>query len=492
VKPFARSPSITFFFFPVPLIVRHKSAAPSVSPVDKTVFTQERTMSLANGTSSRQPDLIVVGAGLAGLTAAALVAKAGRPVVVLEQAGSLGGRAATQVRQGVHFNLGAHALYRRGHAYRIFTELGVPFTGRFPSTGRALVTRGNTPYRLPQGPVSLFASRLLSLREKWRMAGLLAGFQRIDARPFDRVPLSDQVRQLAGTGNLAQLLHGLFRLSTYVNDPERMSAGVAIRQLQMALGGNVLYLDGGWQTLVEGLRARAAEHGAEIRTGARVTAVRSDGGTVTVHLAGGEAIRGKTAVLAVPPSAASELLDLPAEDALARRYAACIAVRAACLDVALARLSQPAYRFALGLDRPLYYSVHSASAKLAPEGVAVVHLMKYLGDDASPAEVAEREMETLLDRLQPGWREQVVARRFLPGMTVANDLPRAEEGGLSGRPAVTVRERPGIFLAGDWVGAEGMLADASAASAAEAARCILAGLTGANVRPERSAAHVNN
>jgi phytoene dehydrogenase-like protein len=186
------------------------------------------------------------------------------------------------------------------------------------------------------------------------------------------------------------------------------------------------------------------------------------------------------------------LLGLPAEDALARRSAACIAVRAACLDVALSRLPRPGNRFALGLDLPLYYSVHSASAKLAPEGIAVVHLMKYLGDDASPAEVAEREMETLLDRLQPGWREHVVARRFLPGMTVAHDLPRAEESGLSGRPAVTVPEWPGIYLAGDWIGAEGVLADASAASAAEAARWVLAGPAGANVRPERSASHVNN
>jgi phytoene dehydrogenase-like protein len=456
------------------------------------ISIREQMMMLANGSSSRQPDLIVVGGGLAGLTAAALVAKAGRAVVVLEQASSLGGRAATQVRQGVHFNLGAHALYRRGHAHRIFTELGIPFTGRFPSPGRAVLVQGNRSFRLPQGPVSLFASRLLSLAEKWRMARLLAGFWRIDARTLDPVSIRDWVRQMAGTGNLAQVLHGLFRLSTYVNDPERMSAGVAIRQLQIALAGNVLYLDGGWQTLVDGLRARAAEHGAEIRNGTRVDAVRSNGGSVAVRLAGGEVMYGRTAVVAVPPSVASELLSLSAEDALGRRLAACLAVRAACLDVALTRLTRPGYRFALGLDRPLYYSVHSAAAKLAPEGVAVVHLMKYLGDDTSPAEVAEREMETLLDRLQPGWREHIIARRFLPGMTVANDLPRAEEGGLIGRPAVAVREQPGIFLAGDWIGEEGVLADASAASAAEAARCVLAGLTGANVRPERSATHVNN
>jgi len=121
--------------------------------------------------------------------------------------------------------------------------------------------------------------------------------------------------------------------------------------------------------------------------------------------------------------------------------------------------------------------VHSAAAKLAPDGIAVVHLGKYLGDDASPPEIAEREMEELLDRVQPGWRNHVVSRRYLPVMTVANDLPRATDGGLPGRVPVAVRDN--IYLAGDWVGAEGMLADAAAASAAEAARQVLARLAGA-------------
>ncbi len=78
-------------------------------------------------------------------------------------------------------------------------------------------------------------------------------------------------------GNLALLLGALFRLSTYCDDPERMSAGAALQQLKLALAGNVWYLDGGWQTLVDGLRDRAAASGAEFRTRARADAVNSDG-----------------------------------------------------------------------------------------------------------------------------------------------------------------------------------------------------------------------
>jgi phytoene dehydrogenase-like protein len=261
-----------------------------------------------------------------------------------------------------------------------------------------------------------------------------------------------------------------------------MSAGAALDQLRLALAGNVWYVDGGWQTLIDGLRDRALARGADVRSGARALSVRDEGGGLCVRLADGEVIRARTAVLAVGPAAVCELLGLATDAPLARWAAGRQPVKAACLDVALGRLPRPEHRFALGLDRPLYYSVHSASAKLAPEGVAVVHLMKYLGAEPyGQAEAVRQELEGLLDRLQPGWRDQVVARRFLPGLTVAHALPRADSGGLVGRPAVAVRERPHVYLAGDWVGREGMLADASAASAAEAARSVLA-------EPERTGA----
>ena len=141
-------------------------------------------------------------------------------------------------------------------------------------------------------------------------------------------------------------------------------------------------------------------------------------------------------------------------------------------------------RFALGLDEPHYYSVHSTTARLAPDGVVVLHAMRYLGTGATPAKAVEAELESLLDRMQPGWRAHVVARRFLPGLTVSHSQPRAADGGLAGRPGAVVNGRPGVFLAGDWVGDRGMLADAAAASARAAAQAALASL-----RSERRLTH---
>ena len=440
----------------------------------------------------QRADLIVVGGGLAGLATATLVARAGRAVTLLEMASELGGRAVTHVQQGAHFNLGPHALYRRGRAFRLFRELRVPFTGGFPPAQRGILLSGGTMGPLPLGIGSLIRSRFFTLREKARFIRLLARL-RLRNRRRDGVPLDDWIREAAGTGNLAAFLRTLFRVSTYVDAGDRMSAGVALDQLKLALDGNVWYLDGGWQTLVDGLRDRAVEHGAELRTGARVASVGCDAAGVAVVLAGGAERRGRTAVLAVGPKAACDLLGLSPETPLVQWTAGCIPVRAACLDVALNRLPRPDRCVAFDLDRPLYFSVHSASARLAPEGVSVLHVMKYLGGDTvSTAEAVRAELEAYLDQIQPGWRDQTLTRRYLPGMAVAPSVPRADEDGLAGRPGGAVPGSPRVFLAGDWVGREGMLADAAAASAVEAAGRVLEVLSTATVRAasEGSLAHV--
>jgi phytoene dehydrogenase-like protein len=68
-------------------------------------------------------------------------------------------------------------------------------------------------------------------------------------------------------------------------------------------------------------------------------------------------------------------------------------------------------------------------------------------------------------------------QRFLRRVTVAHALPLARNGGLAGRPGVMATAIPNVSLAGDWVGPDGMLSDASASSALSAAGSALRLLT---------------
>jgi predicted NAD/FAD-dependent oxidoreductase len=83
------------------------------------------------------------------------------------------------------------------------------------------------------------------------------------------------------------------------------------------------------------------------------------------------------------------------------------------------------------------------------------------------------QLEGVMDTLQPGWREHVAFSRFAPHLTVSHALPTAAQGGLRGRPPVEVTGLSGLFVAGDWVGGEGLLADASLASGHATAQAIL-------------------
>src|SRR5262249_45570883 len=145
----------------------------------------------------------------------------------------------------------------------------------------------------------------------------------------------------------------------------------------------------------------------------------------TVQLADGTAFSAPAVVLCAPPAALRAML--PHDRTIAGWSDTAIPVRAASLDLALSRLPAPRARFALGVDEPLYFSVHSLTAALAPPGGALIHVARYL----RPGETGDRaELEAVADLLQPGWREAVVHTRFLPAMTVVPWLPTAESGGL--------------------------------------------------------------
>ena len=71
----------------------------------------------------------------------------------------------------------------------------------------------------------------------------------------------------------------------------------------------------------------------------------------------------------------------------------------------------------------------------------------------------------------------------MPDFTVASAAVTPDGGGLPGRPDVAVPDTPDVFVAGDWVGPEGQLADAALSSARRAALAIAARLA-AGERPE--------
>jgi phytoene dehydrogenase-like protein len=357
---------------------------------------------------------------------------------------------------------------------RVLRRLGVMPDGAPPPTTGGFAACADALHTLPTGPLSLLATGLLRLPDKLDAGRFLAKLRRIDAQAIQGMDVASWLRSEGLPPAVGDLIGALVRVTTYSAELESLSAGAALAQLRLGARG-VLYLHDGWQQLVDGLAAAAESHGARLHARARATAVVPDGRGFRVRLADGEDILASDVVLALPPRAAADLVAGAPGAALASWAQRLRPVRAACLDLALTGLPRPRRHYAFGTDRPLYVSVHSAVARLAPEGGALVHAARYLAAETPDAAEVERELESLVDLLQPGWRRHLAHRRFLPEMVVSHALVTAEMGGTTGRPGPEVPGAPGLYVAGDWVGPEGMLADASLASASRAAEAIVAG-----------------
>src|SRR3954470_17930442 len=113
-------------------------------------------------------EVAIVGGGIAGLTSAIYAAKTGKRTIVLEQQKQWGGRAITNKKQGVYFNLGAHALYK-GEAYEAFRELGLRLDGSIPSIDAYGMWKEQI-LPLPTNTFSFFQTPLLSWGGKLELA----------------------------------------------------------------------------------------------------------------------------------------------------------------------------------------------------------------------------------------------------------------------------------------------------------------------------------
>jgi phytoene dehydrogenase-like protein len=424
-----------------------------------------------------QTDVVVVGGGMAGLIAAGYLARAGVAVTLFEKASTLGGRAATQTSDGYRFNRGIHALYTGGAASSVFQELGISY--RHGSPKETFGLRQGRFHILPSSPLELLRSDLLSTLDKLELARMFVVLPGLDARALARLSVQEWLQSAVRRPAVRQLLAALAKTSVYSASLDLVSAEVFVDKLQRSLAHPVHYVDEGWQTLVDALRQVAEQAGARIATGIHVEAVEHQAGRVRgVRLRDGKLVEASAVIVATSPREAVKLVDDGTFTPLREAIDSLVPARLACLDVALRQL--PASRFTIvqDLEHPRFLTTQSLYSRVAPEGGALVYTFKQL-DLTHPTDPRddERDLEDLLDTALPGWRDLLIRRIYLPRIEAVGALPMARSGGFAGRPGPRVTGLDNLYLAGDWIGPEGFLVDASAASARQAARLVLREMT---------------
>ncbi|MFN8024609.1 MAG: FAD-dependent oxidoreductase [Acidimicrobiales bacterium] len=410
-------------------------------------------------------DLVVVGAGLAGLAAALTATTGGARPLVLD-AHPVGGRARTVARDGYLLNVGPHAVYRGAAFERLLERFDVACHGGEPELHHTVLVRDGVAHPQPLTSLALARTSLLTAGERVQLATLMGRLRISDPRRLVGTTVADWLRDLPR--HVRQFVEMLVRISTYTEAPDEFDAGAAAAQLRLATGKGVRYVDGGWGGLAGALRDRLVDRGGSVREHAEATAVRVGSDGPVVVLADGTELRASSVVIAAGgPDVAARLTgrtaaDIPGVAGLTGP------ITASVLDLGLGR-ARPLASYAL--DEPLYLSAHAPAARLAPEGAGLVSVMRYHSPGRPIA-----DPETVAAQLRThAWRSgvdpaDVVVDRFLHRLVVAHGAPTAAAGGLAGRPRADALGLPGVLLAGDWVGPEGLLADAAVASGVEAGR----------------------
>lgn len=265
-------------------------------------------------------DVVVVGAGFAGLTAADLLRRAGRTVAVLEARDRVGGRTCTEEHHGTWIDLGGQWIGPgQDRIAGLVDELGFATYPQLED-GDDVVLDATGPRRLASYALGFSDEELVAYLE---LVGALeaiaeqvpleAPWTAPDAEAWDATTLADWVRTRAVPDRVAGLFEVAVR-AVFAAASSQLSLLHAAHYVHSADGWSKLTdseggaqqdrIVGGVQPVAEALAARLPEGSVHLGTAVERIEQGPDGVTVA---AGDLTVTAERVVVALPPTMAGRL-----------------------------------------------------------------------------------------------------------------------------------------------------------------------------------------
>ena len=424
--------------------------------------------------SSDSPPIVVVGAGLAGLSAAIDLAEAGRHTLLIERRPFAGGKAYSfrDPRSGVEFDNGQHIYLRCCTAYvGLLHKLGlqaqmleqdhlrVPVLDPESGITSAIEAAPGLPPPLHLAP-SLLRYRHLGWRQKARLGRPIWAMLRMGddgRRELDDVSFADWLRDQGQSVETVRSFWDLIVLPTCNDRSEAVSARQAILVFQLGLlrdsrAAEIGFAKVGLSTVAERALDSFQAAGGELRFGSTLNAIDHDGERVTgLALANGERIAACGTILALPPQHAQAVVP----EAWQKRFSALDKFEVAPIVNVHLELDRPVLRepFVAVLDDALQY-VFNRSLITGLSGPSQWLTCSLSGAYATAEQSQQRIVDATLAALRRAFPDAAEAELLHWRVIKELDATFLPRPGLAPYRLGPTTSIPNLLLAGAWTATE--------------------------------------
>lgn len=396
--------------------------------------------------------VVIVGAGLGGLVTAALLAKRGNRVVIMERSPIQGGRSHVISKNGFTMSYGAHAVLapKQEPMRSIIRELELPMVYKKASLSKFKLFKDGKVISTPLGfgaltspAVSGFFNHILCLKQFYQMVKQAPDFSHA-------MSVGQWIRENVSNPDIAKVLTAYAALSVYDGalDLYSMNHFVELTSRGYEKNEPVSYM--GYDILLNELQKVITNHGGSILCGKQVSDVIIEAGKVKGVVCEGEQYEFDEVVLNAPPKELGKLLGNPYLADEFRSYLNQPAQYVFVYDLMLSKKMRGDVSNLLDLDGGLYlndYSINNPSS--VSTGGQLINGLKFLSEqeqlDDSHAQGSQSAVENLLHKVYPGWEKYVVGKRIIHRAMV-NGIARRTNAKLLPLQSRTVQ---GLYLVGD-------------------------------------------